>query len=666
MKSIKSKLILILCVIIVISCSGLGLISYNFSKQALVDSVEHNLITIAEKSSQLIEERVNKELGKLEVIAGRTRITDPDNTTEDKLDALREEISRNGYQLMDLIDTHGQAVSTGNKKYDLSHREYFKRAMNGQSTISDLLVSAEDGSLIVVYATPIKSNGDITGVLVAIKEAISFSDVIKDITVGETGYAYVVNDEGMIVADKDVKRVNNVNLLKEVENDKKSKKLKELLDKMIAKEQGSGSYTYNGSEHMIGYSPINNTNWSIGITAPLDEVLSELDGLRSSTLMISGVILIISLFFIYLVGAFITKPLVDLSKNIDIMAQFDLRENNDNKILKHKKRKDEIGFIFNSISVMQNNFISLIKKITETVNSITESSASMSLTTQQSAQAAEEVATTISEIAKGATDQAKDTEKGSETVYELGDLIEKEHECMEEVSTNSDKVIKLADEGLIEINELKEKTDLSKEATIEIFEVIKKTNESSKKISKASTMIASIAEQTNLLALNAAIEAARAGDAGKGFAVVADEIRTLAEQSTESTKEIDLVVNELITNAGQTVKRMEEVYTIVNHQINSVDVTEGKYKQIVEAISSTDDSIDRLNSIGVELQKKKENILDVIQNLSAIAEENAASTEEAAASTEEQSASLQQIASTSESLAELAAELNQEASKFQL
>jgi methyl-accepting chemotaxis protein len=189
-------------------------------------------------------------------------------------------------------------------------------------------------------------------------------------------------------------------------------------------------------------------------------------------------------------------------------------------------------------------------------------------------------------------------------------------------------------------------------------------NESTAKIGDASNVIAAIAEQTNLLSLNASIEAARAGEAGKGFAVVASEIKQLAGQSASSTDYINGIVNELQTVVKKAVESIERVNEIAKEQFESVINTKQKYETIIHSMDDAAEATKILNKSEDEMTKAKNDILDMLQTLSAIAEENTASTEEASSTMLEQSASIEEIAKSSEMLAQLAQNLQQVIARF--
>ena len=320
---------------------------------------------------------------------------------------------------------------------------------------------------------------------------------------------------------------------------------------------------------------------------------------------------------------------------------------------------DESGTLARSMQAITNNLRKIIGEITDSSLQVSSTAQELTATAEQSAMAAEEVARTVEEIAKGASEQAGNTETGSFQAIKLGDLIEKNREQMYNLNKASDKVTDVVNDGLKDIKRLSAITEENNLATREIYDIILKTNESTNLIGEASNLISTIAGQTNLLALNASIEAARAGESGRGFAVVASEIKKLAGQSATSTSYIDGIVHELQNNVTKAVESIERVNAISKEQSERVVSTNNKYLSISEAMEEAGTAVNQLNLSEEEMTKSKNEILDMLQTLSAIAEENAAGTEEASSAMVEQSSSMEEIANSSEKLAELAGNLQE-------
>lgn len=396
-----------------------------------------------------------------------------------------------------------------------------------------------------------------------------------------------------------------------------------------------------------------------------EEAYNDSNSAYMRTLIVLSAVLIIAIVSSVLIAIYlrkiIVKPIVKMEVIATQIAGGDLKAE---KI--ELNSNDEIASLANAFNDMADGLRELISNITESSEIIASSSEQLTATSQQSANASEEVAKTISEIARGATDQAQDTEKTATQVLEIGELLLENQNFISDVTKTASDIDARKDEGFVILRELIKKTQENNKVSTSVYDIIMKNNESAEKIENASAMIQNIADQTNLLALNAAIEAARAGEAGRGFAVVADEIRKLAEQSNAFTKDIKDIIEELKNRSEDAVSAINEVRKIANAQTLSVKETENKFEAIAVAILETKKVIDKLSRSSNALGIKKDTILELMENLSAIAEENAASTQEAAAAIDEQSASMEEIANSSEGLSHVASSLMTLVQKFKL
>lgn len=415
------------------------------------------------------------------------------------------------------------------------------------------------------------------------------------------------------------------------------------------------------------YAPIDMSafgpRWILGAVIPEAEISASSANIRNINFIASmaGLVIIgvITALYINRISLWIHK-VAEASKHI---SEGNLALEIDPKML---KRTDELGILAGSFEHMKEALRSIAKSIVGTAEEMNESAAMLQEATNQSAITAEDIARAISEVAKGAMDQARDTEKGSEEVINLGNILDDNQHALNALAESAHGMIAVVQQGTASMQNLDVQAKRTSEEITAITGSIDSTYASVNRIKEVSSLIASISEQTNLLALNASIEAARAGEHGRGFAVVADEIRKLAEQSKNSTTDIDEALKKLNADAENLVRVAEELKTVVSEQLTGVDQSTQQFKEIRNTIDTIVSRIEIIDRAGGAMLEKKDHIMEVMTNLSAIAEENAASTEETSASTEEQSANILEMHKKSEELAELAAKLEQASRYFKL
>lgn len=660
MKSIRTKLVVFFVLLSLLSSLSLGIILIRNASNSLTQEAENALFSLAVEGAKLTNSRIETQKQVLKTLANNEDIQSMDWTRQQSI--LQQQLPNTEFLDIAVVGLDGTAQYSDGSTNQLGDRDYVKKAMNGETVVSDLIVSRVTNSVVLMYATPIKDNGKIVGALIGSRDGNSLSGITNDTGFGEKGYAYIINNEGTLVAHPDGEKVlNQFNPLQEVTEDQSLESLATFFEKILTENTGTNRYVFEGRQLYAGYTSIPDSNWTFVIVGQEDEVLSAIPEMQKNSIIVMAVILVICVALTFLIGTTIARPIIRAVNYAKEIANLDITNDVSEAYL---KKKDEIGTLANALQGITDSFRVIISEVNDSAEQLAAASEQLTSTSEQSASAVEEIAKAVEGIAGGASEQARQTEDGATKADLLGHTIDQDIEYIGNLNNASLRVANVIDEGLVEIENLYNITEESNIAAKGIFDIIVKTNESSTKISQASNVISSIAEQTNLLALNAAIEAARAGEAGKGFAVVAEEIRKLAEQSASSTNAIDEIVSELQKNSQDAVHTMQKLAAITKEQTDGVANSKDKYLLIAEAMKEIENIVRQLNSSSKEMEAAKNEILDILQSLSAIAEENSASTEEVTASMEEQAASVEEVANSCETLAHLAQNLRSVILKF--
>ncbi len=480
----------------------------------------------------------------------------------------------------------------GGKEYkgsNVEKREYFQEAKKtGKAVVGDIVKSKSTGKLIYVVCAPIVSgSGEFLGVFGISVKASTLVDLISAVTIGKTGYAFMIDKSGVVNAHHNEDYILSLDL-------KTLAGLEAITQAMMAGTEGVSGYVFKGTSKIAGYAPVPLKGWSVAFTQNEDEFLSESHAIRNSMALTALAALLIVGCIVYFFAKKITGPLNDAVAGLK-----DIAEGEGDLTMRLKvNTQDEIG----EMAIWFNTFIEKLQGI---IGQIAESSAGVGSSS-----------TKLSHISQDLLSDAVDSSQRADNVAtsseEMSTNLNNVAAAMEQSSTNTNMVATAAEEMNATINEISDNAEkarsVSGDAVQQAHSALEKMTElgqAANKIGKVTETITDISAQTNLLALNATIEAARAGEAGKGFAVVANEIKELAKQTAEATLDIKTLIDAVQGTSETTGDEISQISTVISG-VNDIVATIAT--AVEEQTAATQEIADNISQASQGMQEVNENV----------------------------------------------------------
>lgn len=292
-KLFKKRYYWVILVIFLMLMLGSLLIFFFGIQKQIEEKVKNSALEDLGRDSGQIRSVMELSLSYLS--ASADYISDEENMEWDDCQKLLEVLQGAGLKRAGIANSAGVMYYSDGSSEDVSGQDYFQSAMQGQQTVSDPLGGETIGEAEVVFAVPIRSSGEIVGVLGGIYDVSGLSEMLFGEGYDGDGYVFVTNSRGEVVAhscQEELAQLSREGIFASYERKGRSSDTAYLQEAFAGEQSGTLSTSWDGGEYLTAYGAVGFNGWMICCAVSDAVVRKQYGFITNSEIILFGVVLL--------------------------------------------------------------------------------------------------------------------------------------------------------------------------------------------------------------------------------------------------------------------------------------------------------------------------------------------------------------------------------------